>query len=409
MRRVPGPLVVVRHAALLALVTMTVVLQACAGVLSNTGEEASVLVDEAMAALPRAAGSAAREVVAGLAGYDQAALSDVIRDAMSEGISGVGDGLDLGDGPLNEEIAAFVERIARSVVRGAVEELTATEIEIEITHQIDSAMQELARSLGETLRPEIEATVRGVARNAAQELLNTVSDPANVEQTNVAIRSFTTTMTAEVQRLLAEDVRSTADGIAQDMGRALRTELVEPTIAQLDREVTAWIDEIDGAVSEGFRQANSVLRVLSSVLGFVLVVVIAALLWVVRARAALAHELRVAHMERDHLEASLVSMARVFAESWAVLERLDSEGPEAAQPGDASLRTFVQAQLNEVRNSTAGVAESTAEGDGSDSVIKAVLRARGREAWIVEYEQFKAGPASFEEWVWRRFRKGTTP
>ncbi len=379
-------------------------LSGCATMLSRTGDEVSLLTEDVLTGIPNATGRAANQVLERLAGYDDAALADVLRDAMREAITGVGQGLELGEGPLNEEISAFVERIAQAVVRGAVTQLEASEIDAQVTLNIDAAMRQLSQNIGEDIRPEVEALVRGVARNAAQELLATISAPESQEQLNGAIRSFTSTMTGEIQRLLTEDVRTTADGIAIDMGRALRSELVEPTMSQLDVAVAGWIDEIDDAVSEGFRQANSVLRVLSTVLGGVLMVVLGILLWVARARAALENELRMAAVEKDRLELAIASMARVFAESWSTIDRLNGPGLQV-RPEDAAVRTFLQAQLNEVRNSSAGIARVDGEGDGMESLIKTILKARGREDWLVNYDAFDDGPGSFEEWVWRRFSR----
>lgn len=380
-------------------------LSGCAGFLMRTGDEASMLTEDVLTGIPNATGRAANQMLEQLAGYDDAALADVLRDAMREAVTGVGQGLELGEGPLNEEISAFVERVAQSVVRGAVAELEASEIDAQLTLNIDAAMTQLSQNIGEDIRPEVEALVRSVARNAATELLSTLSAPESQEQVNSAIRSFTATMTSEVQRLLNEDVRTTADGIATDLGRALRSELVEPTMSQLDSAVAGWIDEIDDAVSEGFRQANSVLRVLSTVLGGILVVMLGVLLWVARARAALANELRMAAVEKDRLELAIASMARVFAESWSTIDRLENSAGITVRPEDLAVRTFLQAQLNEVRNSTAGIARVDSEGEGMESLIKTILKARGREDWLVNYNEFDDGPASFEEWVWRRFSK----
>lgn len=385
------------------LIGLVWMLTGCATLLSRTGEEVSMLTEDVLTGIPNATGRVANQVLEQLAGYDDAALADVLRDAMREAITGVGQGLELGEGPLNEEITAFVERIAQSVVRGAVDQLEVSEIDAQITLNIDAAMNQLSRNIGEDIRPEVEALVRGVARNAAQELLATISAPESQEQVNGAIRAFTATMTGEVQRLLNEDVRRTADGIAIDMGRALRSELVEPTMSQLDVAVAGWIDEIDDAVSEGFRQANSVLRVLSSVLGGILMIVLGILLWVARARAALANELRMAAVEKDRLEMAIASMARVFAESWSTIDRLENSPGLKVRPEDVAVRTFLQAQLNEVRNSTAGIARVDSEGEGMESLIKTILKARGREDWLVNYNEFDDGPGSFEEWVWRRF------
>lgn len=383
----------------------------CAAFLARTGDQASLLVDEVLGGIPRSTGRSTQQIVDVLAGYDDAVLADLVRQAAREGVTGLGEGLELGDGPLNEEIVIFVERVSRSVVSGALDELSEGELSAQIEREIDSAVSSLSTSLSQELAPELEAAMRQVARGAATELLDVVTDPESVARTNVALRTFALTLSSELERLLQEDVRILADEVAINMGRALRTELAEPTIIQLSRAVESWIGEVDDAVSEGFRQANSVLRVLSSALGGILVIVLGILLWVVRARAALAHELRLATIERERLELVVVAMARVFAESWAVLERIESSDETVRQPGDDAIKSFVQAQLQEVRNSNAGVSNpGEAQAPGSrDSRIKAILKAHGRTEWIVDHEKFADGPASFEDWVWRRLTRRSAP
>jgi hypothetical protein len=383
----------------------------CAAFLARTGDQASLLVDEVLGGLPRSSAMSTQEIVDALAGYDDAVLADLVRQAAREGVTGLGEGLELGEGPLNEEIVDFVERVSRSVVSGALEELSEGELSAQIEREIDVAMSTLSTSLSQELAPELEAAMRQVTRGAATELLDVVTNPDTVERTNVALRSFALTLSSELERLLQEDVRILADEVAINMGRALRTELAEPTIIQLNRAVESWIGEVDNAVSEGFRQANSVLRVLSSALGGILVIVLGILLWVVRARAALAHELRLATIERERLELVVVAMARVFAESWAVLERIDASDETVRQPGDEAIKSFLQAQLHEVRNSNAGVSNPGEDpaSTSRDSRIKAILKAHGRTEWIVEHEKFADGPASFEDWIWRRLTRRPAP
>ena len=111
-------------------------LSGCATFLARTGEEASLLTEDVLTGIPNATGRAANQVLEQLAGYDDAALADVLRDAMREAITGVGQGLELGEGPLNEEISAFVERVAQSVVRGAVAELEASRGDQQFAHEM---------------------------------------------------------------------------------------------------------------------------------------------------------------------------------------------------------------------------------------------------------------------------------
>ncbi len=391
---------------MLMLLALTAALQTgCANILMRTGDHASMLVEDVLTTLPRTTGRSTQEIVDALAGYDDAVLAQLVRDAAREGVAGIGEGLDLGEGPLNEEITAFVERVARSVVDGAVAELSDGELEVTVARQIDAAMAQLGRSIDSDVSPEVEAALRDAARAGAEELMRVVTDPANVDRTAAALQVFAATMTAEVQRLLYEDVRTTADEIAVNMGRALRTELAEPTIIQLNQAVEAWIDDVDGAVSEGFRQANSVLRILSTVLGIVLTVVIALLLWVVRARQKVANQLRLSRIEAERLEMSIMAMARVFAESWAVMERVQQQDDPATRDGDQALREFIQAQLNEVRNSSAGVRQTHSADDRArlQSRIEKVLTEHGRTDWLIPQEKFTDGPRSFEDWLWTRF------
>jgi hypothetical protein len=380
----------------------------CANILMRTGDHATMLVEDVLATLPRTTGRSTQEIIDALAGYDDADLAQLVRDAAREGVSGIGDGLEFGDGPLNEEITAFVQRVARSVVDGVVEEMSDGELEVALAQQIDAAMAQLGRSIDSDVSPEIEAALRDAARAGAQELMSVVTDPANVDRTNAALQVFASTMTAEIQRLLYEDVRTTADEIAINMGRALRTELAEPTIIQLNQAVEAWIDDVDGAVSEGFRQANSVLRTLSSVLGIVLAVVVGILLWVVRARQKVANELRISNIERERLELSIMAMARVYAESWALVERIEEQDNPETRQGDDALKGFIQAQLNEIRNSSAGVKQTNSADseDTSLSRIEQVLSDHGRSDWLVPHQKFSSGPRSFEDWMWKRFGIG---